>query len=76
MQTALHALLDRFDPQALETRLAQGKLAALLPNARKAGLWDRFTDLHATVKSEAEDDFQAAFGRAFAKAYTAQSKKD
>ena len=76
MQTALTSLLDRFDPDTLEARLAQGMLSSVLPAARKSRLWDSFRELHKTIKSEAEDDFQAVFGRNFAKAYTAQAKKD
>ena len=73
VQTALMSLLKRFDPDALEARLTQGKLESVLPGARKARLWDSYRELYRTVASEAEDDFQAVFGRAFAKAYSAQA---
>lgn len=76
VQTALVGLLRRFDPDALEARLAKGALSSVLPGARKARLWDSFRDTYKTIASEAEDDFQAVFGRAFAKAYMAQSRKD
>jgi type VI secretion system FHA domain protein len=76
VQTALMGLLARFDPATLESRLTTGVIAAMLPAARKARLWESFRELHGTIASEAEDDFQAVFGRAFAKAYNAQSKKD
>lgn len=76
VQTALVSLLRRFDPDALEGRLTQGMLSSILPAARKARLWDSFRDIYKTIASEAEDDFQAVFGRAFAKAYNAQVSKE
>ena len=76
MQTALYALLDRFDPDALEARVAKDKLSSMVPAARKARLWDSFRDLHAATKADATDDFQAVFGRSFTNAYKAQVKKD
>ena len=76
VQTALVSLLRRFDPDALESRLTQGMLSSIVPAARKARLWDSFRDIYKTIASEAEDDFQAVFGRAFAKAYNAQTRKE
>lgn len=76
MQTALQALMDRFDPDTLETRVAKGTLGNMVPAARKARLWDSFRELHAAMKAEAADDFQAIFGRSFTKAYKAQVRKD
>ena len=75
VQTALLNLLQRFDPESLEKRLVQGRLAAVLPGSRKARYWDSFTELYKEIAREAEDDFQAVFGRDFAKAYAAQNKK-
>ena len=76
VQTALMSLLQRFDPATLEKRLAQGRLASVLPSARKARYWDSFVEVYGEIAREAEDDFQAVFGREFAKAYAAQTKKD
>lgn len=76
VQTALVALLQRFDPDALDAKLAQNRLGGMMPAARKARLWENFCELYKTVASEADDDFQAVFGRTFAKAYTAQTKKE
>ncbi len=76
VQTALMGLLHRFDPATLETRLAQGLLGAVLPAARKARYWDSFRQVHGDIAREAENDFQSVFGRAFARAYTAQTRKD
>jgi len=38
--------------------------------------WDLFRQTYADISREAEDDFQAVFGRSFAKAYAAQTRKD
>jgi type VI secretion system FHA domain protein len=76
LQAALVNLLHRFDPEQLESRLASNVLGTVLPAARKARLWDNFRELYKTIAGEAEDDFQAAFGRAFAKAYTAQTRRE
>jgi type VI secretion system protein len=76
VQTALVDLLKRFDPEVLESHLTQGKFANMLPATRKARLWDSFQDLYNTIALESEDDFQAVFGRAFAKAYEAQTRKN
>jgi type VI secretion system FHA domain protein len=76
VQTALMSLLQRFDPATLEKRLSAGLLAAVLPAARKARYWDSFREVHGQIAREAEDDFQAVFGKEFAKAYTAQTRKE
>lgn len=76
VQTALVALLRRFDPDALEKRLAPGMLDAVLPGSRRARYWDEFRKTYSAIAREAEDDFQAVFGREFAQAYIAQTRKD
>jgi type VI secretion system protein len=75
MQNALLVLLRRFDPAALEERLTKGRLDAVLPAARKARYWDAFRLTYGEISREAEDDFQAAFGRSFANAYRALTNK-
>ncbi len=75
VQTALLSLLKRFEPSTLESRLTQGLLGAVLPAARKARYWDSFCQVYGDIAREAEDDFQAVFGREFAKAYRAQARK-
>jgi type VI secretion system protein len=73
MQAALATVLARFDPEKLEKRLEQGSLMeGILPAARKARLWDRFRELYEEIAGEVEDDFQKAFGAAFARAYRKQ----
>jgi FHA domain-containing protein len=73
MKAALDGVLDRFNPQQLEAQLTQkSKLNALLPSLRKARLWELFQDLFGQLSSEAQDDFEELFGKAFLRAYEAQ----
>lgn len=76
VQTALMALLKRFEPAALEARLTdKGLLGGILPAARKARMWELFCATYGEIRREAEDDFQSVFGREFARAYDAQMRK-
>jgi type VI secretion system FHA domain protein len=73
MRAALAEVLDRFDPVALEARLAdKGLWDSLLPAHRRARLWERYAEQHATIAHEVEKHFDAIFARAFARAYEAQ----
>lgn len=73
MRAALEAVLERFDPVALEARLApKGMWDHLLPVNRRAKLWEQFGDQYAEILREVEDDFDSLFGKAFLQAYEAQ----
>jgi len=75
-RAALEAMLARFDPSALEHRLAaRSVLDNLMPDRRKAKLWDLFTARFGQIAAEAEDDFQRVFGKEFLRAYGAQVAK-
>ena len=70
MRAALDGVLERFDPARLEGRLAQlSALQSILPGARKARLWEAFTELYGQIRSDAAEDFHSVFGKAFLKAY-------
>jgi type VI secretion system protein len=75
VQTALLGLLKRFEPAALESRLQPGMIDSVLPVARKARFWEMFCATYRDIAREAQDDFNAVFGREFARAYDAQSQK-
>jgi len=76
MRAALEEVFARFAPQELAKRLSdQSMLDDLLPMNRKAKLWDLFLERHAAVSGEAREDFNAAFGKAFRRAYEAQIKQ-
>jgi type VI secretion system FHA domain protein len=72
MQAAIKQLLERFDPAALSAKMEAKKS---LFGGGKAKRWDVFEKMYSEIASEAEDDFQALFGQAFAKAYEEQLRK-
>ncbi len=73
MRAALDSVMSRFDPAALEKRLAPGgALENLIPANRRARLWSNYSGEYARIVAEIEDDFDALLGRAFLKAYQAQ----
>ena len=76
MRAALDEVLERFEPGGLEERLSDpGILASLLPMNRKAKLWDLFVEQYGDVAADAREDFHAAFGKAFLRAYDEQVKR-
>lgn len=73
MRAALDEVLARFDPAALEPRLAPDALwDKLMPANRKAKLWEQYSQEYAAILREVEGDFDTLFGRAFLRAYQAQ----
>jgi FHA domain-containing protein len=73
MRAALDAVMARFDPAALEQRIAPGgALESLIPAQRKARLWAEYSRQFAAIVGEVEGDFDALLGRAFLQAYQAQ----
>ncbi len=72
MQAAIKTLLQRFDPATLSEKIEAKKG---LFGGSKAKRWDVFEKMYSEIAAEAEDDFQALFGKAFAKAYEEQLRK-
>lgn len=73
MRAALEGVLGRFDPQQLEAKLThRSAINSLIPATRKARLWESFQELFAQLQTEAQDDFDELFGKAFLKAYEDQ----
>ena len=76
MRAALDDVLTRFTPAELQKRLSDPSvLDTLLPMNRKGKLWDLFVERYEDVAGEARDNFNAAFGKAFLKAYEAQVRE-
>jgi FHA domain-containing protein len=76
MRAALEEVLARFAPEDLAKRLSDPTvLDSMLPMNRKAKQWDLFLERYETLASEAREDFNTAFGRAFRRAYEAQVKE-
>ena len=73
MRAALSHVLGLFTPDKLEQRLTEkSRFDEIFSASRKAKLWDQFCKLYAGIATEAEDDFHALFGKAFAAAYEEQ----
>lgn len=73
MRAAMQGLIERFDPAVLEARLTKKSVIdSMLPMARRARLWELFNEMFAEISREAEDDFEALFGREFVRAYEEQ----
>ncbi len=73
MRAALEGVLQRFDPQLLEAKITRkSAVSNLIPTARKARLWELFQELFGQLQSEAQDDFDELFGKAFLRAYEDQ----
>jgi FHA domain-containing protein len=73
IRAALDSVMARFDPAALEQRIAPGgALESLIPAQRKARLWVEYSRQFQQIVGEVEGDFDALLGRAFLKAYQAQ----
>jgi type VI secretion system FHA domain protein len=69
MQAAVRAMLDGLDPARLRSNAEQGGGMSLLPAQKKARAWDAYEALHARTVQALADDFDSAFGKAFARAY-------
>jgi FHA domain-containing protein len=76
MRAAIAGLIQRFKPEVLEQRISGGGfLSSMLRGARKAKLWDLYEQHYADISREAEDDFDAIFGREFLRAYEEQIER-
>ncbi|MDE2503296.1 MAG: type VI secretion system-associated FHA domain protein TagH, partial [Burkholderiales bacterium] len=76
MRAAIEGLLDRFDPAALEARLAPpSRLETMLPGQRKARLWDEYLRRYGEIRGDAQEDFHSVFGKAFVAAYEQQVER-
>ena len=68
MQAAAHALLQSLAPAGVDAALPHSA-ADYLPYGRHARLWAAAQAQHARIEAALTDDFDSAFGRAFARAY-------
>jgi type VI secretion system protein ImpI/type VI secretion system protein len=67
MQSAVRALVARFDPAPLR---AEGeKSGGLLGAQKRARSFELFEKLHGEIAAALADDFDSVFGKAFARAY-------
>jgi type VI secretion system FHA domain protein len=70
MHAALQGVLKRFDPAEIEKKVGnQGGLFNLVPSSRKAKLWELFQEMYGQSASQAREEFDELFGKAFAREY-------
>lgn len=75
-RSALHIVLSHFDPELLEKNIREkSPLAANMPVAREAKLWEQFQTRYVEIKRDALDDFSDIFGRELRKAYEQSTKR-
>jgi type VI secretion system FHA domain protein len=76
MRAAMEGLLQCFEPTQLEQNLCDGGvLDALLPNHRRARLWELYLQHHERISAGAREDFHEWFGKAFNEAYEEQAER-
>ena len=76
MRATFMALVQAFDPHALEEQLhKRSVLDMMLPIKRKARLWDLLSELYTDISREIEDNFDRSFGEEIARAYQDQIRQ-
>jgi predicted component of type VI protein secretion system len=76
MRATFMALVQAFDPRALEEQLhKRSVLDTMLPIKRKARLWDLLSELYTDISREIEDNFDRSFGEEIARAYQDQIRQ-
>lgn len=70
MHAALQGVLKRFDPAEIEKKVgSQSGLFGLVSSGRKAKLWELFQEMYGQSASQAREEFDDLFGKAFAREY-------
>jgi len=73
MRAILEKVFERLDPAKLEGILGKPTfLERLRPTRRSARLWQLYLQQYEALRSQAQQDFQRAFGETFRAAYEAQ----
>lgn len=76
MRAAMTEVLERFNPELLEKKLKDPSfIDSVLPVSRKAKMWDQYTELFQEIRLNAQDDFQALFGKTFVAAYEVEIER-
>lgn len=76
LQAALTGLLERFDPDRLESQFERhSRLGHLIPTARKARCWELFEEVYQDVARDAQEGFLHLFTEEFNRAYEAQMQE-
>jgi len=72
MQAAFRGMIERFDPQHLESRFEKYNNASFLSLGQKAKHWNDYKAYHKELTENLDDSFQHLFGYDFVQAYEEQ----
>jgi type VI secretion system FHA domain protein len=72
MQAAFRGMIDRFEPNSLESRFEKYKSSSLLNLGQKAKRWNDYKQYHQGLVENLDDSFQHLFGYDFVQAYEQQ----
>ena len=76
MQAAFGAVLQRFNPEMIETAADKAtKSRGMLGGVLKRGYWDFYKEHFAAIAHDSEATFQQVFGEAFVRAYDDQIRR-
>ncbi len=75
IQAAFRGMIERFDPNALESRFEKYRKAGLIKVNQKGKNWDAYREFHQDLVNNIDNSFQHLFGYAFVQAYEEQMQK-
>jgi predicted component of type VI protein secretion system len=75
MQAAFRGMIERFDPNNLESRFEKYKSSSLLSLGQKSKRWNAYKQYHQGLVDNLDDSFQHLFGYDFVQAYEEQMQR-
>ncbi len=75
MQAAFRGMIERFDPNNLESRFEKYKSSSLLSLGQKSKRWSAYKQYHQGLIDNLDDSFQHLFGYDFVQAYEDQMQR-
>jgi len=75
MQAAFRGMIERFDPNNLESRFEKYKSSSLLSLGQKSKRWNAYKQYHQGLIDNLDDSFQHLFGYDFVQAYEEQMQR-
>ena len=75
MQAAFRGMIERFDPNNLESRFEKYKSTSLLSLGQKGKRWNAYKQYHQGLIENLDDSFQHLFGYDFVQAYEDQMQR-
>jgi len=75
MQAAFRGMIERFDPNNLESRFEKYKSSSLLSLGQKSKRWNAYKQYHQGLIDNLDDSFQHLFGYDFVQAYEDQMQR-